>query len=71
MKAGVARMLLLSALIMFGVMLVMILAGCLAGACGAGDTFFCRVYCPIGKILLVSGLVFIAFLSIREARLKG
>jgi len=68
MNVGVVRTILLTALVLFGIIVVMILTGCIAGSLGASDLFFCKVYCPIGKGLLLAGLLFIAVTVVRELR---
>jgi len=70
MNATTARNLLLSALVFFGIIVFMILTGCIAVSFGASESFFCNVYCHIGRVLMVSGFVYVAYRVIRDLRHK-
>lgn len=47
-------------LALFADWVIMILLGCLFSACGAGEFFFCTVYCFIGIMLVVISLLIVA-----------
>ncbi len=68
MKSQVVQSLLYSSLLLFGVILVMIVAGMTAYAFGAGNSFFCGIFCDIGKILLALALLTIIVQTFRAFR---
>ena len=65
MKPIVIKNLLLAALILFGVILLMTLVGCVACISGATDDFYCGAFCCAGKVVLIGAGVSIVFFVIR------
>jgi Na+-driven multidrug efflux pump len=64
MKKITYKLLLIIPFVLFVDWILMIITGCFAGACHAGEDFYCKFYCIFGIILLVStitGSVYIAF----------
>ncbi len=52
MKPSVIKSLLLGSLVLFGVILLMTIGGCIACASGATDAFFCGVFRIVGISVL-------------------
>ncbi len=55
---------------LFGVIVVMIMTGCIASFFGAEEQFYCNVYCHFGKILLLAGFIFTGYRIIRDLARK-
>lgn len=49
-------------LLLFVDYILMALIGFCASSCGAGDSFFCGIYCSFGKILLILSVLFFGYL---------
>ena len=65
MNQQVIKTVLYGAAALFGLVLLMIVFGAVACACGAGEAFYCGVFCTIGKVSLVAVLLTISIQTYR------
>ena len=66
MKPSIAKWLLIIPSLFFLDWIIMIVVGSVSNIFGANDNFFCTIYCYFGIALLVSTLLFVAYLIISQ-----
>ncbi len=66
MKISFVKMLLVIPLLLFLDWIVMVVAGSFSNICGAGDDFFCTIYCYFGIALLGSTFLFIFYMAFKQ-----
>lgn len=64
MKTLLVKLLLIVPGLLFLDWVIMVVVGALSSICGATDNFFCTIYCDFGIALLVSTLLFVAYLFV-------
>lgn len=66
MKTLLVKLLLVVPAILFLDWVIMVVVGSVSSILGANDNFFCTIYCDFGIVLLVSTLLFVAYLIISQ-----
>ena len=66
MKTLLVKLLLIVPALLFLDWVIMVVVGSVSNILGANDNFFCTIYCDFGIALLVSTLLFVAYLIINQ-----
>ena len=61
-------LLLVIPLVLFIDWVIMVITGCVAGACNAGEGFYCKFYCIFGIILLIATLTGSVYLTLQKRK---
>ena len=66
MKTLLVKLLLVVPSLLFLDWVIMVVVGSVSNIFGANDIFFCTIYCDFGIALLVSTLLFVAYLAVSQ-----
>lgn len=65
MRPAAIKSFLLGSVTLFAVVLLMIIVGTIASLFGAGDSFYCGVFCDAGKVIMILAIFTITIQSFR------
>lgn len=70
MKLSISKWLLIIPILLFLDWIIMVLFGCFSSVCGAGNSFYCNVYCAVGIALLIFTLLIVILLIFKSLKKK-
>jgi hypothetical protein len=70
MKPTIIKWILIIPAILFADWIIMITAGCLTSICGAGEKFYCGIYCYFAIGLLIISTIVMLWLGIKKSAQK-
>ena len=68
MKPVYLKVLLLLPFLLFLDWIIMVMFGCFASFCGAGNKFYCSVFCKVGIVLLSMTVLFVIVWLFRKRK---